>query len=182
MIDVKNFKQRDKLKDGTAITIRAVHPEDKQMMRDAFHGLERESRYTRYFGFKDHVTDEELIKATEVDFEKEVALVITTIVASKEIIIGGGRYILLTAASDTPPAAEVAFTIEEDYQGQGLASRLFGHLAGIARSRGVSAFEAEVLPQNKAMLAVFKRQGLPMTQKNIDGLVHVTLALAGDSL
>ncbi len=78
--------------------------------------------------------------------------------------------------------AEVAFTIEEDYQRHGLASRLFGHLADIARSKGVSAFEAEVLPQNKAMLAVSKRQGLPMTQKNIDGMVHVTLALAGDSL
>lgn len=182
MIDVKNYKKPDKLKDGTSITIRAVHPEDKQMMRDAFYDLERKSRYTRFLGFKDHVTDEELKKATEVDFEKEVALVITTIAAGKEIIIGGGRYFLLTLAPDTAPAAEVAFTIEEDYQGHGLASRLFGHLADIARSKGISAFEAEVLPQNKAMLAVFKRQGLPMTQKNIDGLVHVTLALAGDSL
>ena len=78
--------------------------------------------------------------------------------------------------------AEVAFTIEEDYQGHGLASRLFGHLADIARSKGGSAFEAEVLPQNKAMFAVFASRGLPMDKKYIDGLVHVTLALAGDSL
>ncbi len=182
MIDVKNYKKSDVLKDGTAITIRTVRPEDKQMMRDAFYDLERESRYTRYFGFKDHVTDEELKKATEVDFEKEVALVITIIVAGKEIIIGGGRYILLTAASDTAPAAEVAFTIEEDYQGNGLASRLFGHLADIARSKGVSAFEAEVLPQNKAMLAVFASRGLPMDKKYIDGLIHVTLFLDGNGL
>ncbi len=177
MIDVKIYNKPDKLKDGTAITIRAVHSQDKQMMRDAFYELERQSRYTRFFGFKDQVTDEELKKASEVDFEKEVALVITTIVAGKEIIIGGGRYFLLTAASDTKLAAEVAFTIEEDYQGQGLASRLFGHLAEIARSKGVATFEAEVLPQNKAMLAVFKRQGLPMNKKHIDGLIHVSLAL-----
>lgn len=182
MIDVKNYKKSDVLKDGTAITIRAVHPEDKQMMRDAFHELERESRYTRYFGFKDQVTDEELKRATQVDFETEVALVVTTIAAGKEIIIGGARYILLTLTPGTAPAAEVAFTVEEDYHGQGLAGLLFGHLVDIAIAKGVSTFEAEVLPQNKAMLAVFKRRGLPMTKKNIDGLIHVTLALAGNGL
>ena len=177
MIDLKIYNKSDKLKDGTAITIRSVHPEDKQMMRDAFYELERQSRYTRFFGYKDHVTDEELKKATEVDFEKEVALVITTIAAGKEIIIGAGRYFLLTLSPDTPPAAEVAFTVEEDYHGQGLASRLFEHLADIAREKGVGSFEAEVLPQNKAMLAVFKRQGLPMSKKHIDGMIHVSLAL-----
>ena len=177
MIDIKNYSKQDTLKDGTTITIRAVHPQDKQMMRDAFFELDRQSRYTRFLGFKDQITDDELKKATEVDFEKVVALVITTIVTGKEIIIGGGRYFLLTAANDTMPAAEVAFTIEEDYQGQGLASRLFVHLAEIARSKGIAEFEAEVLPQNKAMLAVFKRQGLPMTTKHIDGLIHVSLAL-----
>ena len=67
MIDVKNFTKADRLKDGTAITIRAIRPEDKQMMRDAFYELERHSRYLRFFGFKDHISDEELKKATEVD-------------------------------------------------------------------------------------------------------------------
>lgn len=177
MIDVKNYKKSEELKDGTAITIRAIHPEDKQIVVDAFYALERGSRYMRFFGFKDHITDEELKKVTEVDFEKEVALVVTTIVAGKEIIIGLGRYFLLTAASDTAPGAEVAFTVEEDYQGQGLAGRLFGHLADIARAKGVSAFEAEVLPQNKAMLTVFARRGLPMDKKYIDGLIHLTLSL-----
>ena len=49
MIDVKIYNKPDKLKDGTAITIRAVHSQDKQMMRDAFYELERQSRYTLEF-------------------------------------------------------------------------------------------------------------------------------------
>lgn len=67
--------------------------------------------------------------------------------------------------------------IKEDYQGHGLASRLFGHLADIARTKGVPAFETEVLPQNKAMLAVFAGRGLAMDKKIVDGLIHVTLTL-----
>jgi len=43
----------------------------------------------------------------------------------------------------------------------------------------VSRFEAEVLPQNTAMLAVFSRSGLPMKQSSADGVTHVTLSLAG---
>jgi hypothetical protein len=41
-----------------------------------------------------------------------------------------------------------------------------------------SRFEADVLPQNKAMLAVFSRSGLPMQQAFADGIIHVTLSLA----
>ncbi len=180
MINVKDFNKSEVLKDGTHIEIRAIRPEDKQMLADAFYALERESRYTRFFGFKDHITDQEIKGATEVDFEQEVALVVTTVDAGNEIIIAGGRYILLRHSPGTPLQAEVAFTVEEDYQGHGLAGRLFNCLADIARTKGVATFEAEVLPGNKAMIAVFKRRGLPMNQKNIDGLIHVTLSLAGD--
>ena len=96
----------------------------------------------------------------------------------KEVIIAGSRYIMMTDPSVTPLRAEVAFTVEEDYQGQGLAGRLFEQLVDIARSKGVSTFEAEILPQNRAMLAVFAGRGLPMKKAMVDGLVHVTLSLS----
>ena len=48
--------------------------------------------------------------------------------------------------------------MEEDYQGQGLARTIMRHLAAIARSRGIAFFDAEVLPENKAMLAAFRPQ------------------------
>ena len=35
---------------------------------------------------------------------------------------------------------------------QGIAGRILRHLDDIAREKGVSQFEADVLPQNKAML------------------------------
>jgi RimJ/RimL family protein N-acetyltransferase len=69
--------------------------------------------------------------------------------------------------------------VEEDYHGQGIASRILGHLVRIAREKGVSQFEADVLPGNKAMLAVFARSGLPM-KKNLEAdAFHVSLSLTG---
>jgi RimJ/RimL family protein N-acetyltransferase len=58
--------------------------------------------------------------------------------------------------------AEVAFTVEEGFHGQGNAGRLQQRLIKIAKEREVSFLEAEVLSSNKAMMAVFKKSGLPM--------------------
>ncbi len=74
--------------------------------------------------------------------------------------------------------AEVAFTVEEDYQGVGIADRLLEHLVRIGRERNIAELAAEGLPQNTAMLRVFARSGLPMTQSRADGAVHVSLTLA----
>ncbi len=66
-------------------------------------------------------------------------------------------------------SAEIAFTVEEDYQGQGIASSILRHLIHIAREKGVSRFEADVLAENIAMLAVFARSGLPMKKSLEEG-------------
>jgi RimJ/RimL family protein N-acetyltransferase len=177
MIDVQNYKVDDKLKNGTAVTIRVIRPDDKNRIVEAFKNLEPESIYTRFFQYKSELTDEELRAITEVDFENTVALVVTIPAGGRdETIIGGGRYVLY----DPPNAqrsAEIAFTVEEDYQGQGIASRILRHLIHIAQEKGVSQFEAEVLSENRAMLAVFARSGLPMKKSLEEGVVHVTLYL-----
>jgi RimJ/RimL family protein N-acetyltransferase len=105
-----------------------------------------------------------------------VALVATVGEGDGEVIIGAGRYV---SFGDTRalPSAEVAFTIEEDYQGQGLASRLLRHLIAVGREKGLAQFEAEVLAENKAMLTVFERSGLPMKKAFEGGTLHVTLSL-----
>jgi GNAT superfamily N-acetyltransferase len=140
MMDVKHFKISDKLKNGTPVMIRAVRPDDKQKINEAFMNLEPDTIYTRYFRYKNQLTDDELKWATELDFENDVALVVTIQEGDREIVIGGARYSVLKSDLDTPKRAEIAFTVEEDYQGQGIASRLLEHMACIAREKGVSFF------------------------------------------
>ena len=96
----------------------------------------------------------------------------TTGTGDQEIVVGLGRY-----AGDGG-SANIAFTVEEDYQGRGIAPRLLQHLVRIAREKGISRFEAELLAENTPMLKVFRHSGLPMTQIEENGIVHVTLFLS----
>jgi RimJ/RimL family protein N-acetyltransferase len=181
MIDAKNFKVTDKLKDGKEVTFRAIRPDDKKRIVEAFNSLEADSIYTRFFSFKRELTDEDLKTATEVDFEKTVALVVTIPAGEgEETIIGAGRYVLYNPPNEQR-SAEIAFTIEEDYHGKGIASRILKYLIAIGREKGVLQFEAEVLRENKAMLAVLARCGLPLDQSYEDGAYHATLLLTPDA-
>ena len=177
MNHAREFSISDVLKDGTPVTIRAVRPDDRDRFLEAFRLLERDSIYTRFFSLRKDLSDAELERAVNVDFVREVALVVTTETARGETIIAVGRYIM---GDETSPnrSAEVAFVVEEDYQGRGIASRLLTHLAALARGQNLKHFEAEVLSQNSPMLAVFKRCGFPMRQRRDGGVVHLTLELA----
>jgi len=182
MIDARHFEITDTLKDGTTITIRAIRPNDKGLINEAFKNLEPETIYKRFFRYKSELTEDELKRINEFDFETNVALVVTVTEKKREIMIGGAQYYVLGNTPDAPTQAEVAFTVEEDYQGQGMGSRLLKQLIRIAREKGVDQFVAKVLPQNKAMLAVFAHSGLPVKQKYEDGFISVNISLTETSI
>jgi L-amino acid N-acyltransferase YncA len=158
------------------VRIRGVRADDKKRISEAFRNLENESIYKRFFQYKKALSDEELKAATEVDFENVVALMVTVGEQETETIIGAARYVAFDAAG-AQRSAEVAFVVEEDYQGLGIASITLRHLAGIAVDKGIAQFHAEVLQENRGMLAVFKRSGFPMKQESAEGVVHVTMSL-----
>lgn len=176
MTDLRHFNEIERLRDGTPATVRAVRPDDKERIVAAFRALEPASIYARFFQHKKALSEQELRDATELDFDHEVALVVTVDRQGREVIIGGARY---SAYEDIngQRSAEIAFTVEEDYHGQGIASRLLQHLIAIARDRGIGRFTADVLPDNNAMLAVFARCGLPMTTESHADGIQVVLTL-----
>jgi len=178
MIDAKNYSAQETLKNGLQVTIRSIRPDDGEALLAAFKELDERTVYLRFFGLKQEISSKELTEAIEVDFVRTVALVTCMHNSAGEKIIGAGRYIAFGDA-DPPDMAEVAFTVEEDYQGLGIASITLRHLAGIAKQKGIVQFHAEVLTENKGMLAVFNRSGFPVKQEFDEGLAHVTLSLAG---
>ena len=67
-------------------------------------------------------------------------------------------------ASFLPEAAgraEVAFEVDGDWQGRGLATLLLGHLAQLSEEQGIEVFTALVLPDNHRMIKVFRESGFP---------------------
>jgi GNAT superfamily N-acetyltransferase len=171
-----DFAVSETLRNGLAVEVRALRADDREKIAKAVRGLDRESIYTRLFSYRKELTEAGLDRIMHFDPDSEVALVVTIGSGTDEVVIGSGRYIV-GPGEQGARSAEVAFMVEEDYHGLGIAGRLLRHLAGIARERGIGSFEAAVLPENKAMLAVFARSGLPVRRRNEGGEVHVTLAL-----
>ena len=141
---------------------------------EAFSKLDPESVYTRFFRYKKEVNEADLRVIRELDFETRVALVATLTENGREIIIASSSYSMYGDKT-----AEIAFVVEEDYQGLGIGRRLLGHLGKIARALGITTFTAEVLYQNVAMLKVFTASGWPMKRTTEDGAVLIRLALDG---
>lgn len=176
-MDARNYVASQTLKDGTAVTLRAIRPGDAGSLLQAFRGLDRESVYRRFFSPKKDLSPTELERLTDVDFNRVVALVMTKATESGEVLIGGGRYATDGSASG---AAEIAFVTDGAHRGLGIASLILKHLVLIAREAGISRFDAEVLAENQPMLAVFRRSGLPMQLRRAGSVIHVTLSLASE--
>lgn len=168
--------ERVTLRDGTQITIRPARPDDRERFERAFAALDRESVYTRFFAYRSELGDAEYARLADMDYAREAILVATVEGDGGETIVGSCRYVTGNPPRH-PPTAEVAFTIEEDYQGRGIAGRLLERLAGLARTHGIACFEAVVLGHNQSMLRVFERSGLPATTRREDDTVVLTLAL-----
>lgn len=178
MEELRNYLAREILKDGTIVAIRAVRPDDGPKIRKAFKSLSPDTVYSRFFGHKRDVSDAELSHITGVDFDHDVALLVTTGCGEDEMVIGGASYFTI---DPTRPggSADLAFTVEEEYQGLGIASDLLRRLIEIARQKGLARLEADVLADNQPMLAVFHCSGVPVTLRREDEIIHVTLALHG---
>lgn len=168
------------LRNGTRVQVRVARPDDRDKIVAAFNELEPDSVYTRFFSMRKELTAVELDRITTTDFTHFVGLLAVVGHGAGETVIGGATYVALATAGDAP-AAEVAFTIEEDYQGQGLASQLFKVLAELARQHGIRRFEAEVLAGNAPMLKVFERSGLPLTKRREAGVTHIVMNLVRTS-
>jgi RimJ/RimL family protein N-acetyltransferase len=169
------FESAAALKSGLAVTIRHLRPDDREAIARAAAALDAETIYMRLFAYRP-VTPAAIDRIMHVDPAHEVALVVVVGTPPAHRIIGSCRLVELEPR-DGRRSAEVAFTVEEDYHGQGIAGLLLGHLADIARARGLDEIVAEVLAANRPMQRVFERSGLPMHRQREEDVVHISLQL-----
>jgi RimJ/RimL family protein N-acetyltransferase len=172
MREVAKFSTIETLRNGRRVEIRALRHEDRNGLEEAVSRASVESVRRRFFSLRRHFSEQEMEFFSNIDFVSHVALVVVAEEGGRPVIVGGGRYIVLE-----PGRAEVAFALIDEYQGHGIGTALMRHLATIARDAGLKELIAEVLPENTAMLNVFKKSGLQPTTKREAGIMHVTLQL-----
>lgn len=155
------FELHVALRDGTPLTIRPVIPADKQKLEEGMARLTPASRRQRFFSSKEHLGDELLAHLTEVDYADHFAWLALADDQPGQPIVGVGRYIRVPEIHEL---AEVAFVVSEPYQGRGLATMLLELLGIIARSHGITRFQAYVLAENVAMRELLSRLGAQFRQ------------------
>jgi RimJ/RimL family protein N-acetyltransferase len=168
-----NYSVVEHLRDGRPIEIRALRPDDKAEMLAAIGRTSTQSLQRRFFAPKKGFSEQEMAFFLNIDFESHVALVAQIDEDGHPAIAGGGRYIVVR-----PGQAEIAFVVIDAYQDQGIGTLLMRHLAILARDAGLRELIAEVLPENTAMLKVFKKFGFRPGSKREAQAVHLTMQLA----
>lgn len=148
------------MKDGTQVTIRPIRPEDEPLIAKFHETLSDRSVYLRYFcslSLSRRVAHERLLRICFGDYDREMALVAEYIDpgTGERRILGVGRMNKLHSKNE----AEVAALVTDKYQKLGLGHELLRRVVQIARDEKVNRVSAEMLPDNIAMQAVFRRLG-----------------------
>jgi GNAT superfamily N-acetyltransferase len=135
-----------RLRDGARVTVRAARPQDEPALLSFLSGLCLEARRMRFFtGAADIVYAAHLAVATGDDRYGLIAH------DEEGLTVGHATYVKLDEER-----AEVAVEVADHLHGRGLGTLLIEQLAAVAQERGVTRFVAEVLPENRAMLDVFR--------------------------
>ncbi|WP_249666332.1 GNAT family N-acetyltransferase [Nocardioides faecalis] len=150
------------LRDGRTAHLRPIRPDDAELMVEFYARVSDESKYYRFFSPMPVLSERDLRRFTHVDHKARVAFVVLL----GERMIAVGRY-----DSVGDKEAEVAFLVEDNHQGRGIAQLLLEHLAQAGRERGIERFTAEVLPDNSRMIQTFRDAGYRVASGYHDGVI-----------
>jgi acyl-CoA synthetase (NDP forming)/RimJ/RimL family protein N-acetyltransferase len=154
------------LRDGRTAHLRPILAGDADGLVAFYEQVSEQSKYFRFFAPMPHLSEKDVRRFTQVDHQDRVAFVVT--VAHK--IIAVGRY---DVVDQDKRLAEVAFLVQDSHQGRGIGQLLLEHLAQAGRERGVKRFVAEVLPDNRRMIQVFRDQGYQVSGGWEEGVMHL---------
>ena len=112
-------------------------------------------------------------KYVSIDYESMMSVVAVVEKGRNERIIAEARY----AYDELENAYEIAFIVDEEFQGRGVATFLCNYLIKIACDRGIERFIAFVLPGNESMLKVFEKCVVKPTRKFQDNAFELSFNL-----
>lgn len=163
-------------KNDTMVRFRALKPSDEEEMRRLFYRFSSEAIYYRYFTGIKTMPHAKMQTYVNVDYRDVLSVVGLVGPPGQGRIIAEARF----ARHKGTPYVDVAFVVDEDYQGLGIATYLFQMLVRLARQRGARGMTADVLASNHAMMKVFEKGGFPVRSRFEDGAYALTIAFEAD--
>ena len=144
------------LPDGTDVQVRPIRPEDAEIEQDFVQNLSPESRYFRFMQSMDKLTPMMLARFTQIDYDREMALVAVINEHTPDArILGVVRYV----SNPDKQSCEFALTVADEWQQKGIGRQLMQRLMTVARDRGIEIMQGDVLSNNSKMLRLCERLG-----------------------
>jgi len=155
-------------------TIRPIRPEDAAIESAFVHGLSEQSKFLRFMFALHDLAPEMLSRFTQIDYDRELALIGVIDTPEGERQIGVARYITL----EDGETCEFAIVVADEWQGKGLARQIFAALIDAARTRSLSVMNGITLRENTRMLELARANGFTLrTDRDDPSLVEMTLRL-----
>lgn len=141
------------LADGTDLVIRPIRPEDAEIEQEFVRNLSEEARYFRFMNSVQELSEAMLVRFTQIDYSREMALVAVAEESGREVELGVTRF----AINPDGESCDFALVIADRMRGKGLGHKLMTALMDAARSKGLKLMEGEVLKSNTSMLKLMQR-------------------------
>ncbi|MCP3927961.1 MAG: bifunctional acetate--CoA ligase family protein/GNAT family N-acetyltransferase [Bacteroidetes bacterium] len=164
----KEYIKKWTMENGQEIVLRPIRPEDEPMEEEMFNQLSKETQYFRFFGFIPQVTHDMLTRYTQIDYDREIAI-IAEVEESGETKMAG---VVRLVADGTNETAEFAIVVADPWQGNGLGNKFTDYIIEIAKQRGIKKIYANVLKANKIMVYMFEKRGFNV--KSVDFETYYT--------
>ncbi|MBX3665917.1 MAG: GNAT family N-acetyltransferase [Burkholderiales bacterium] len=158
---------------GTPVTLRPIRPEDAEIEQAFVRALSPVSKRSRFMDTLRELTPQMLARFTQIDYDREMALIAVVAQDGREREIGVCRYV----TNPDGVSCEYAVAVADDWQCRGLGRRLMTALIGVARARGLQTMIGHVLAGNRAMLDLCGKLGFAIADTDDPQVRRVTLAL-----
>jgi RimJ/RimL family protein N-acetyltransferase len=171
----REYERRLLLRDGRAVAIRPVIPDDAPLLAHAFLTADRETLRRRFLGGAPTVTPELMERLTTLDYQRRFAL------AAADERTGLGVAIARYEATDGG-AADIAVAVDPEWRRIGLATALVELLARAALDRGITEFSAYYLAENRPVSALLDHAGGGGRRLIHQGIAEGVVALDSDTV
>jgi acetyltransferase len=173
----KKYETVWKMRDGRSVLLRPIKPEDEPLWLEMFQNFSEESIRYRFFQIIKDTPHETRIRYTNIDYDREIAIVPELTEEGKKKILG----VVRVGIEPDGKAGEIAFIVADPWQRFGLGTKLVDYAIEVAKDMKIEKLYAIMLPDNFRAIRLMKKMGFMITYPQ-DGTVKGTLNLKEEEL
>jgi acetyltransferase len=144
-----------RLKDGTEVLLRPIRPEDEPMIGELLETVSEETLRSRFFGNVPVFDHDRLVRFTNIDYDREIAIIAELTTDERKRIVGVGRL----NVDHEGTRGEFAALVHDEFQGRGLGYKLTDVVIGLAQDKGLECVEGYISCENRRMIEVSESLG-----------------------